>query len=324
MNTKTTSYENRGQGKATAEDASATKPGSRGCRRGKIEKKAREKKPEIHPLTAEFKDSSEDYRRHLYTTTSHTINQTLASLLRKLHEGALQPMSTHESPHEPKHSPLRLTAWAKYERMEMKLYQPLSQYRLSLHGTNDRGERKRVEVTLATRMQDFEDYLARQTEEVMRLQTQWETIVGEIWKLGVSCLGQDTMERLLFTQDGGHTTPSFPSDTTKATSTLFVPEHASSTPPRVLPHSKKRVAFDVAETNPQTNKHLAFLEQPSRYPKDSLLAPPSLPTHETRKLAKEINALGTAQIRELNKIDREKEQFWKRKTELIMQSLVEE
>ena len=236
----------------------------------------------------------------------------------------MQLASTHDSPHDLQASQLQLTAPVKYERMAAKLYQPLSQYRLSLYSTNAQGERQRVEATLALRMQDYKDHLARQTEDVARLQNQWETIVGEIWKLGVSCLGQDTMEQLSLAQDGGQLTTGFPSDMTKADSTLFVPEHASSTPLRATGRGKKHVTFQVSATPSQTTEYRAFLDQPSRYPKDSLPMAPLLPTQEARKLTKEIKELGKLQVEELRKIEKEKQEFWKRKTKLIMQSLAEE
>lgn len=51
---------------------------------------------------------------------------------------------------------------------------------------------------------------------------------------------------------------------------------------------------------------------------------PLLPTQEARKLTKEIKELGKLQVEELRKIEKEKQEFWKRKTKLIMQSLAEE
>lgn len=206
----------------------------------------------------------------------------------------------------------------------MKLYQPLSHYKLSLYNTNAQGERQQFESTLAIRMEDYEDHIARRTEEVARLQNQWEMIVGEIWKLGVTCLGQDTMERLLITQDGKKMTSGFPPDPEKADSTLFVPEHGGSTPPRGHGRSTKRVTFQVSETPSRTSESWEFLHQPSRYPKESLPSTPPLPKQEVRRLTKNIKELGGVQVEDLHKIGREKQQFWKRKTMLIMQSLAEE
>ncbi|KAH9876150.1 hypothetical protein J1614_004029 [Plenodomus biglobosus] len=280
------------------------------------------KRSDMHPLTVAFKDSSDAYRRNLYETNAQKINKTLESLLHRLHESTLQTIDSHGDQEDLQASPLKLTAPAKYERVATKLYQPLSQYKLTLYANNRQGERVRLEATLATRMQDYEDHLARRTEELTRLQKQWEVIVGEIWKLGVSCLDQDTMQHLLLTKDSAQLAGDFPSDTTKAESTLFVPEHDSSSPVRGEKPGKKRVTFETPDFHEEATNNLAFLVQPSRY-KDTLPLAPPLPEQEVQTLTKEVKELGKKDMEELHKIGKEKQQFWKKKTNQIMQSLVE-
>ncbi|KAF2848961.1 hypothetical protein T440DRAFT_453367 [Plenodomus tracheiphilus IPT5] len=281
----------------------------------KVEKRVARRRSDIHPLAM-----ANDYRRNLYNTTAQTINKTLSSLLHQLHESTLQTIPSQDN----QTSPLKLTAPAKYERMAAKLYQPLSQYRLALYANNRQGERVRFEATLETRMQDYEDHIARRAEEVARLQKQWEMVVGEIWKLGVACLGQDTMEQLLLTKSDTHMADVFMSDAMKAESTLFIPEHGSSSPVCGESRGKKHVTFETPGVHDEATDDLAFLYQPSRYRKDSLPLAPPLPEQDVRALAREIKELGGPHMEEMHKIGKEKQQFWKRKTKQIMQSLVEE
>ncbi len=126
------------------------------------------------------------------------INGTLEQLLNNLHESTLQIVPSKDGKNSADTSPLRLSVTAKYEQMAMRLYQPLSQFRLALNRTNSEGQRRSFDATLETRMDNYEDYVAKKKSEIAQLQKDWEVIVGEIWKLGVSCLGEDVMKDLLF------------------------------------------------------------------------------------------------------------------------------
>lgn len=282
------------------------------------------KRSDMHPLAVAFKDTSDEYRRHLYETTSQKINNTLESLLHRLHESTLQTVATHGGHDDLQASPLRLTAPVKYERIAANLFQPLSQYKLGLFASNRLGERVRIEATLATRMQDYKYHLAQRTEEVARLQKQWEMIVGEIWKLGVTCLGQDAMASLLLSKASEQSVGEFPSDTTKAESTLFVPEHGSPSPVQDGSRGKKHVTFETPHIREGLTDDLAFLSQLSRYKNDTLLAAPPLPEQDVQNMKKEIKRLGKKEMEKLQDIGKEKQQFWKRKANQIMKSLVEE
>ncbi|KAI8934258.1 hypothetical protein NX059_009001 [Plenodomus lindquistii] len=313
----------RKHGKGGIEAASATKSVISVRSLPKVQKRATKRRLDMHPLAVAFKDSSNDYRRNLYTTTSQKINKTLESLLHRLHESTMQTVFSQLDSADPHISPLKLTAPAKYERMTARLYQPLSQYKLTLSANDRQGERIRFEATLETRMQDYEDHLARCAEEVARLQEQWEAVVGEIWKLGVTCLGEDSMEQLLLTQGNGSMIEDLASDVTRVESSLFVNEQGSSSPARES-RGKKRVTFKTPSDQDKTGVDLAFLSQPSRYKKDTLLLAPPLPEQDVRGLTKEIKELGKREMEELQEINKEKQQFWKRKTNQIMKSLVEE
>lgn len=150
--------------------------------------------PSKHQLTP-HSETSDDYRRHLYQTTTSKINKTLESLLHSLYESNLRVVTSDGNSQE--HSPIRLTVQAKLARDAAKIYTPISQYQIRLTRTNTNGEREKLPSTLETRMLDYVDHVAKKSAEVDRLRQDWETIVGEIWKLGVTVLGEDKMEALL-------------------------------------------------------------------------------------------------------------------------------
>jgi hypothetical protein len=321
--------------KYTVEDANATtllsaKSHSSARSSSKTGGKVARKRPsDMHPLGVAFKGShhpaipnslplpnntetTDDYRRHLYKTTSLKINKTLESLLQALYESTLQtiPPNSHQSPST---SPLKLSAPARYERLAVQLYQPISQYTLTLRRTDSNGKTVRIDQTLETRMQNYAKRITEQAEKVARLQKEWESVVGEIWRLGVGRLGEETMEGLLFTkkrQFGG---------VPEAESTLFVSEDGTSPPRR---GSKKRVTF-LEETSDvaSTSTFPAFLYQPSRYRKDTLPVVRSLPESKVMQLERSVKELGKREIEEFKRIEREQKEFWRRKTAQLAMAL---
>jgi hypothetical protein len=183
----------------------------------------------------------------------------------------------------------------------------------------------RFEQTLEKRMIHYEEHIAKQREEVALLQKQWEATVGEIWKLGVTCLGKDAMEDLLFTTqrhgpDGETLLPSSsPTKTTHDASTLFVPEHGTS-PSRKARPSRKRVDFveppavrSKQEATP-TNQFPDFLYQASQYHRDKVPKVPALPDKEIKEIQKSLRELGLKEMDEFRQIDKDHQAYWKRKT----------
>lgn len=305
----------------------------------------------LHPLAIEFKgnvqnrfqsevattdrmdytETSNDYRRHLLNSTMLKVNATLETLLTSLFESTLQTVHTSVNEQDPNASPLKLSAPAKYERMAVKLYQPLSHYQLTLQRTNKRGEKERFQSTLETRMIHYEEHIAKRTKEIVQLQKGWEAVVGEIWKLGVSCLGEDTMEKLLFTDQGGALGPlSSPSKATEAESTLFVPEQGSSTPPRKPKSSKKRVTFEDPDAGDKYGAASLsqfppdFLYQSSRYDNQPLPIVPSLADEDIRDLEMKVKQLGIVQIEEFRKIEKDYQEYWRKKTAQLANVLKDE
>ncbi|CAO2658711.1 Nn.00g064340.m01.CDS01 [Neocucurbitaria sp. VM-36] len=277
------------------------------------------KKSDLHPLAVAFRETSDDYRRHLFESTMLKVNDTLETLLTSLFESTLQTISINGSERDHDASPLKLSAPAKYERMSIKLHEPLSHYQLTLQRTNSEGERERFQATLETRMIHYEEHLTKRAHEVVQLQKEWETVVGEIWKLGVSCLGEGVMEKLLFTDQGALGPLSSPSKATDAESTLFVPEQGSSTPPRKAKAPKKHVTFEASRVHDEygaasLSEFPQFLYQPSRYEKQPLPTVPLLADAEVKTMEREVKQLGIAQIEELRKIEKDYQEYWRKKT----------
>ena len=327
--------------KYTTEDANATtllsaRSHSSACSSSKAGGRvARKRSSDVHPLGIAFKGShhptiptsspfpnntetTDDYRRHLYKTTSLKINKILETLLHSLYESTLQtiPNNSHQSPSA---SPLKLSAPARYERLAVQLYQPISQYTLTLRRTDSNGKTVRIDQTLETRMQNYATQIAKQAEKVAQLQKEWESVVGEIWKLGVGRLGEETMEGLLFTKQRRFSTVRHSSSPTEAESTLFVPEHGTS-PQRQA--SKKRVTFleetpDVAPTS----SFPAFLYQPSRYQKETLAVVSRLEEEKITRLERSVKELGKKEIEDFRRIQKEQKEFWRRKTAQLAMAL---
>jgi hypothetical protein len=217
-------------------------------------------------------------------------------------------------------SPTRLSISAKFEREAFKLYQPISAYKICLTHTDTDGTRKKLMSTLESRMMDYDEYIAKHRAEIKKLKNDWETTVGEIWKVGVQCLGEEVMEQMLFTG----TELSSPAG---AESTIFVPEQGTSTPPRV-PRNKKRVTFETPapeeDDSSSTKKALHFLYQPTRLRLAPVPAMPSMPKQELGELETRIKELGQKELDEYKKAEGDYKVYWQKKNERLAQVLVED
>ncbi|KAF2833963.1 hypothetical protein CC86DRAFT_339643 [Ophiobolus disseminans] len=304
---------------ASNEKAQSLKSRSSSRSPHKVGWKVSKKRSDVHPLAVAFKETSDDYRRHLYRTATLKINQTLEALLHNLYENTLQTVSSDAD--NSQEEPLRLTVPAKFERAAQKLYLPISAYNVRLTRTNTNGERDYLVRTLETRMHDFEEHLAEQTAEIERLRKNWETLVGEIWKVGVHCLGEDIMKSMLLTNKDGYVLSSCPSKVTEPASTLFVPEHGTSPAPR-----KKRVTFETPtianDDLPNTETvSFDFLYQPTRLRLEPLPAVPALPEKAIEDLSVQVKELGSKQLEDYRKVERENHAHWQKKTAQLMNVL---
>lgn len=245
------------------------------------------------------------------------INETLETLLTEVYEGNLQTVALGTSHNDTNSSPLKLSIPAKYERMAEKLYQPISQYRLRLTQTNKHGEKEHSWSTLEMRMSDYEDHIVEQKSEIIRLQREWETVVGEIWKVGVRCLGETAMQDLLL-ETGAQNPLSSPSAHADAESTIFIPEHGASPPQRKVYGAKKRVTFEPTNSRSKHEGIAAadlpsFLYRPSRYREESIPIAPPFPKDEIQELKDMVETLGEEQIKELRKVNKEYDAYWQKK-----------
>ena len=228
---------------------------------------------------------------------------------------------------DPSASRLKLSAAVKYEEMALKLYQPISHYELSLTRMNAQGEKERFQATLATRMAHYEDYLAERKSEIVGLQKEWETVMGEIWKVGVSCLGEETMKDLLLPAHASQESPSYVSKATGTDPSLFVPERGSSpSPPQKLIATSKRVSFDALDAGDNADitpalSFPSFLRGPSRYQNQGPPTVPPVPEREIKRFETTIETLGQKQADEFRSIEKDHRDFWKKKNARLTHAL---
>ncbi|KAH6875916.1 hypothetical protein BKA58DRAFT_400064 [Alternaria rosae] len=314
----------------TGEDADTMtllSAGSHSSARSVEKRGARKRSSNMHPLGVAFKDASDKYRRHIYKTASSKINKTLEKLLHTLYEGTLQTVIRDSNQQDPNTSPLKISAPAKYERLATQLYQPISQFTLSLRRTDSEGKSVRLDQTLETRMLHYDELITKETVKLAKLQKEWEVVLGEIWKLGAACLGEEAMEEMLFTKrpsdESALPVPSSPSKVTDAESTLFIPEHESSPARDKSRTNRKRVTFleeeaptYVRDKNATTSTTMfpKFIYQPSRYRKDTLPLPSRLSDDDIKNLEKKVEELGRQEMGELREIEKEHQAYWKKKT----------
>lgn len=250
------------------------------------------------------------------------INNALEALLNALYENSLQAISSDAG--DGAASPVRLTLPAKFEREASKLYQSISAYKVGLTRTNPDGSQTRLMSTLEVRMLDYADHIAKQKAEVEKLKREWETTVGEIWKVGVQCLGEDAMRSMLFTKSDATDVASPP---TQAESTLFVPEQGTSPQPRTE-RTKKRVTFETSVTNEDPKmspkRTLDFLYQPTRLRLVPVPTIPTLPKQQLSVLEAKVQELGKKEFDDYKKAEKDYKIYWKKKNEKLAQVLVED
>jgi hypothetical protein len=224
-----------------------------------------------------------------------------------------------------KGSTARLTIPAQFERAALKLYAPISIYRIGLTRTNTDGTRTKFPATLESRMTDYAHLITSQKAEIEKLEDKWETIVGEIWKVGVQCLGKEVMESMFFNNKGN--IQELSSSSRKAESTLLVAEQE--TPLQCTARVKKRVTFVETVENMDAlpravDGPLHFLYQPTRLRAGPVPDGPAMPLHEIGGLEKRINGLGQAEYAELKKAERDYKMYWQKKNERLAQVLGED
>ncbi|KAJ4349012.1 hypothetical protein N0V95_004949 [Ascochyta clinopodiicola] len=270
-------------------------------------KRSSEKRKEekVHPLALSFKETSEAYRRHLYSSAIVKINGDLDALVNKLHESNLQISSPDPANSGPEASPLKLTAPVRYQRLVQKLCSPFSGCRYGLQRINATGETERVQVTLLDRLGSFEKHIEEETQRMEGLQRQWEDVVAEMFQLGVTCLGERCMTTLLSTAE---VDANMSSPASKAESTLFVAEYGSSV--QKGRRKRKRVSFvglDGKSSFPD------FLIHATEVSKQSITAALEMSHEEVQRLEADLAGLGKQQVADLQRLEKKDQKWWMRK-----------
>jgi hypothetical protein len=143
--------------------------------------------------------------------------------------------------------------------------------------------------------------------EIKALEAQWEKVVGEIYKLGVTCLGDEATKRL-----GLLVEPKTKSETSQALSTLF----------DVGDEEEKTAGARENGTGQGSGKEYpAFLSGPSVFANKPLAPLLYIPEQEVQELQKRVGELGVKQVEDLRKIEEEHAKWWNKKCEQIAQIL---
>ena len=177
------------------------------------------------------------------------------------------------------------------------------------------GETERVQTTLHDRFQSFEERVEAETQQVKELQRQWESVVAEIFQLGVGCLGESEMAALLSTADADGNAES---PASRAESTLFVPEHGSEV--ERAKGKRKRVSFagpDMVDLFP------GFLLHASGHQK-SIPATPVLPLEGVQQFEEDIAGLGRQHDADLRRLEKEHKAWWERKQRQLAHTLMQD
>lgn len=130
--------------------------------------------------------------------------------------------------------------------------------------------------------------------------------MAEMFQLGVHCLGESNIAALLSTAEID--TTAVPSPASTAESTLFVPDHGSST--KKGKAKRKRVSFagpNMLSLFPE------FLFHASGYLQRPIPAVPELPHDKAKQFEMEIGGLGNQHIADLQRLEKEDKDWWTRK-----------
>lgn len=169
-------------------------------------------------------------------------------------------------------------------------------------------EDEQVEIQLGQRISQLENQIDADEKSISMLQTQWERVVGEIWKCGVQILGKEEMGKFLV---AGNAVDGQEKDEEGAS--LFVPEHGDAEQKRHQSKkgSKKRVKFgDPEKELPEFITHVRKGE--------GVPAAPEVPVREVREMEKRIESLGVKRIEELKRLNEEQDAWYRKKTQQLL------
>ncbi|KAJ4357784.1 uncharacterized protein N0V89_002360 [Didymosphaeria variabile] len=281
------------------------KPGSSSSPR-KAGKNGWRRQDELHPLAAAFNDTTRAYRQALRDNTTKKLDDTFSHLLNQLHDFNITTSSSPPRASDPNASPQRITIADKADRTAQKLFMPIGLYEVMVARNDLNGTEYRTKQTVEDGLADFRVRHKNRMGEIRDLEKKWETVVGEVWKVGISCLGEDAMSALLLTQS---TSPSPPPAQVERHSLMLA--DIDSKPVR------KKVKFEEPAA-----KLPRFLSAASRY----LVIPVSEQVSKTdvKTLKEKVNEFGTEDIDALAKVKKDGDKWWEKKQAQMIVALQKE
>lgn len=227
-----------------------------------------------------------------------------------MYESNLQVTSSESANTDSQASPLKLTMSAKYQRCVEKLYHTLSGHRYSPRGATSSSEVERIQATVHDRFRSFEKTMSAEMAEIKNLQIQWESVVAEIFQLGMACLGQEDIAFLLANSE---------LEAGEAESTPFDLEQTNSA--HSVMGKRKRGSFagaNMAKVFP------GFLFQAPTNQREPVPASPQLPADEVLQLEQVIVDLGKQHVTDLQRLEKDHLTWWKKKQTQIQRAFAQD
>jgi hypothetical protein len=233
-------------------------------------------------------EATTEYRTSLYATAVTQINETHSNLTGALHNSDTVPIPNHQG----------FTRAEYLHGLVDSLYLPIGMTGLIISKSHTSGEKERVEMELGQRLSQFEAQIDADEKAVSMLQTQWERVLGEIWRCGVQVLGKEGMGAFLLGNGQGEEEPS-----------LFVPEKGDVEQRK----SKKRVTFK----DPKGDELPEFIRHVRKG--EDVPALPDVPMQEVQEMEQSIENMGVAPIEELKRLNEEQDMWYKKKTQQLFE-----
>lgn len=184
---------------------------------------------------------------------------------------------------------------------EPALFRRVGSYNVSIEQGEERDEKTLEEILSAFAAEHKTCF-----EEMNDLEKQWEKLVGEIWEVGVSCLGKDMMLPLLSQSSPLSSLPAHKKGDNSA-----LDDSTKSGPVR------KKVKFQ--EPEPEIPR---FLSTSTHHAKMPLLEPIS--DEDVKNLEDKIDALGVHQVEEFVRVEKESKQSYFKKLREVLDLLKDE
>ncbi|KAL1612364.1 hypothetical protein SLS60_000590 [Paraconiothyrium brasiliense] len=273
---------------------------------GKTGKNGWRRQDELHPLAAAFNDTTRAYRQTLLNNTTKKLDDTFSHLLNQLHDFNITTSSSPPRASDPNASPQKLTIADKAERTAQKLFMPIGSYEVTVARNDLDGTEYRTKQTIEDGLADFQVRHKNRMGEIRDLEKKWELVVGEIWKVGISCLGEDAMSAVLLTQS-----------VSPPPSPIQAERHTLMLANLDLNPVRKKVKFEEPAA-----KLPRFLSAASRYP--VIPIPEQVSKKDIKAFKEKINDFSTEHIDALTKVKKDGDQWWEKKQAQMIVALQNE